>query len=321
MTRTIEKTGKSVEDALKAALSELGVSESEVDVEVLEMPSKGIFGFFGTKPARIKVTLKEVEVPAPEVVPEETAEKVFTEPPTVINFRVVPSLDTLPKVDAEFVEDEPAPVAEKSAVENEPAPSVEKSAVESEPAPSVEKSTVESEPAPVVAETPKVDNEPVEDKESCEREQIIERAKKFLTDIFKTVDVDLTINVREVDDNVFLDLAEKDSAWIIGKRGQTIDALQYLTNLAANRSLEEKVRFILDVENYRERREETIIKLAKSVADRVVRIRQDIKMEPMSRHERRIVHTTLQENKRVETHSYGEEPYRYVVVSLKRKGK
>ncbi|MBR5914216.1 MAG: protein jag [Selenomonadaceae bacterium] len=295
MAKTIEKTGKSVEDALQVALSELGLSESEVDVEVLEMPSKGIFGFFGNKPARIKVTVKEVEVPAPEVVPEEPVEKVVIEPPTVVKFRVVPSLDTLPKVDAEFVEEKPSDDIEKSAVGNEPAPTVE--------------------------ETPKVDNEPVEDKESCEREQIIERAKKFLTDIYKAVDIDLTINVREVDGNIFLDLAEKDSAMIIGKHGQTIDALQYLTNLAANRSTEEKIRFILDVGNYRERREETIIKLAKSVADRVVRMRQDIKMEPMSRHERRIVHTTLQENKRVETHSYGEEPYRYVVVSLKRKGK
>ena len=283
MARTIEKTGKTVEDALRAALSELGVSESEVDVEVLETPSKGIFGFFGTKPARLKVTVKEI--PAPKSEPEE---KVVSEPPTVVNFRVVPSLDTLPKVDAEFVEE--------SAVEKA--------------------DNVETDSA-----VANVENEPVKEEVPFDREKVIERAKTFLTELFKAINVDLTINVREVDDNVILDLQEKDSSMIIGKRGQTIDALQYLTNLAANRSSEEKVRFILDVENYRERREETIIKLAKSVADRVIRIRQDVKMEPMSRHERRIVHTTLQENKRVETHSHGEEPYRYVVVSLKRKGK
>ena len=283
MTKTIEKTGKTVEDALRAALFELGVSESEVDVEVLETPSKGIFGFFGTKPARLKVTVKEI--PAPKSEPEE---KVVSEPPTVVNFRVVPSLDTLPKVDAEFVEE--------SAVEKA--------------------DNVETDSA-----VANVENEPVKEEVPFDREKVIERAKTFLIELFKAINVDLTINVREVDDNVILDLKEKDSSMIIGKRGQTIDALQYLTNLAANRSSEEKVRFILDVENYRERREETIIKLAKSVADRVIRIRQDVKMEPMSRHERRIVHTTLQENKRVETHSHGEEPYRYVVVSLKRKGK
>lgn len=285
MTKTIEKTGKTVEDALRAALSELGVNESEVDVEVLETPSKGIFGFFGTKPARLKVTVKEIPAPKSEPEPEE---KVVSEPPTVVNFRVVPSLDTLPKVDAEFVEE--------SAVEKV--------------------DNVETDSA-----VANVENEPVKEEVPFDREKVIERAKTFLTELFKAINVDLTINVREVDDNVILDLQEKDSSMIIGKRGQTIDALQYLTNLAANRSSEEKVRFILDVENYRERREETIIKLAKSVADRVIRIRQDVKMEPMSRHERRIVHTTLQENKRVETHSHGEEPYRYVVVSLKRKGK
>ena len=289
MAKTIEKTGKTVEDALKAALAELGVNESEVDVEVLETPSKGIFGFFGSKPARIKVTVKETPPPVEKI------EENVGEPPTVVKFRVVPGLADIPKVDAEFVEDEPAPPAEKFVIEDEPAPKVE--------------------------EESKVESEPVEEEKTFDREEVIERAKKFLTDIYKAIDIDLKINVREVDDNVVLDLVEKDSALIIGKRGQTIDALQYLTNLAANRASDEKVRFILDVENYRERREETIIKLAKSVADRVVRIRQDIKMEPMSRHERRIVHTTLQENKRVETHSHGEEPYRYVVVSLKRKSK
>ena len=282
MARTIEKTGKTVEDALKAAITELGVTESEVDVEILETPSKGIFGFFGTKPARIKVTLKEVTAPVEEVVEE------VVEPPTVVNFKVVPGLKDLPKVDAEFVEQEDIPKVDKQA-----------------------KADL----------APKFDEKSTADKISFNREQIIDRAKNFLTELFNAINLDLTINVIEVDDNVVLDLKVSDSALLIGKRGQTIDALQYLTNLAANRSSEDKVRFIIDVENYRKRREETVIKLAKSVADRVVRIRQDIKMEPMSRHERRIVHTTLQDNKRVETHSHGEDPYRYVVVSFKRKNK
>lgn len=287
MAKTIEKTGKSVEDALKAALSELGVSESEVNVEVLETPSKGIFGFFGTKPARIKVTVKEVPAPV-EKVPEDVGE-----PPTTVNFKVVPNLQNLPKVDEEFVEEDKISESDK------------KSEVTDAQVDNV--ATVESGPA--------------KEEINFDREQVIDKAKKFLTDVFNAIHVDVTINVREDDGNIILDLSDKDSALLIGKRGQTIDALQYLTNLAANRSSEEKIRFILDVANYRERREETVIKLAKSIADRVVRMRQDIKMEPMSRHERRLVHTTLQDNKRVETHSHGEDPYRYVVVSLKRKGK
>lgn len=278
MAKMIEKTGKSVDDALQSALTELGVSADEVDVEVLETPSKGIFGIFGlfgAKPARIRVTLKEL--------PKSTApavEEKVPEPPTIVNFKFVPDIDSIPKVDAEFKDD-----TEKAADEIVP---------------------------------PAAEN--VEGTENVfDRAEIIVKAKNFLADIFNAMKIDVAISVREDDSNIILDLAGKDSALLIGKRGQMIDALQYLTNLAANRASDDKVRFILDVENYRERREETLIKMAKNVADRVARIRQEVKMEPMSRHERRIIHTALQDNKRVETHSFGEDPYRYVVVSPVRK--
>ena len=287
MATIIEKTGKSVEEALQLALNELGVSADEVDVEVLETPSKGIFGIlglFGAKPARIRVTLKEIpQTPAPAV-----AENV-SEPPTIVNFKFVPDIDSLPKVDAEFKDDEVT--TDNSQIEKS-----------------------DDEVVPPAAES-------VEGTENIfDRAEVIVKAKIFLTDIFNAMKIEVAINVREDDSNVILDLVGKDSALLIGKRGQMIDALQYLTNLAANRAAEDKVRFILDVENYRERREETLIKMAKNVADRVARIKQEVKMEPMSRHERRIIHTALQDNKRVETHSFGEDPYRYVVVSpVKRK--
>lgn len=280
MAKMIEKTGKSVDEALNAALDELGVSKDDVDVEVLETPSKGIFGLFGTKPARIKVTVKEPPKSSSTQI-DDGAEKVDVTPSTV-SFQLVQNLDTLPKVDAEFKpEDE------------------------------------------ILAFNPKVTV--AADKHSAEknlnRAEAIDKAKTFLTDMFNAMNVEVNINIREVDDNIILDLVSKDSAFIIGKRGQMIDALQYVTNLAANHASDNPVRFILDVENYRKRREETLIKMAKSVADRVTRIKQSVKMEPMSRHERRIIHTTLQNHKRVETHSYGEDPHRYIVVSPKKKSK
>lgn len=280
MAKMIEKTGKSVDEALNAALDELGVSKDDVDVEVLETPSKGIFGLFGTKPARIKVTVKEPPKSSSTQI-DDGAEKVDVTPSTV-SFQLVQNLDTLPKVDAEFKpEDE------------------------------------------ILAFNPKVTVSA--DKHSAEknlnRAEAIDKAKTFLTDMFNAMNVEVNINIREVDDNIILDLVSKDSAFIIGKRGQMIDALQYVTNLAANHASDNPVRFILDVENYRKRREETLIKMAKSVADRVTRIKQSVKMEPMSRHERRIIHTTLQNHKRVETHSYGEDPHRYIVVSPKKKNK
>ena len=280
MVKMIEKTGKSVDEALQAALDELGVGKDDVDVEVLDTPSKGIFGIFGNKPARIKVTVKEPPKTSSTQI-DDDAEKVDVTPSTV-SFQLVQNLDTLPKVDAEFKpEDELLAFNPKVTV-----------ATEKNPA----------------------------DK-NFNRAEVIDKAKTFLTDMFNAMNVEVTINIREVDDNIILDLVSKDSAFIIGKRGQMIDALQYVTNLAANHASDNPVRFILDVENYRKRREETLIKMAKSVADRVTRIKQSVKMEPMSRHERRIIHTALQDHKRVETHSYGEDPHRYIVVSPKKKSK
>lgn len=270
MGRTIEKTGKSVDDALKEALTELGVGKDDVDVEVLESPSKGIFGIFGTKPARIKVSLKEAD--ALETLPPIQGE-ITGAPATVVSFQFVQELSTLPKVD----DDE-----------------------------ETETETV-TEIAPTVVVL-----------EPFDRKKVINAARKFLSDVFSAMKVDVTMSLREVDSNVIIDLSEKNSAFLIGSHGQTLDALQYLTNLAANRASEEKVRFILDVENYRERREEMLKKMARSAAERAVHTKQEVKMEVMSRHERRIIHTTLQDNRRVETQSVGEEPYRYVVVSPKK---
>ena len=287
----IEKTGKSVEDALQLALEELGVGKNDVDVEILETPSKGIFGLFGifgAKPARIKVTVKEPPKSSSAQNDEVNVNEKVDVTPATVSFQLVQNLETLPKVDEEFKPQDEILTAN---------------------------------PKVTVATEKNISNdENISNNENVfNRDEVIDRAKTFLTDMFNAINVEVTINVRESDENIILDLASKESAFIIGKRGQMIDALQYVTNLAANRASDNPVRFILDVENYRKRREETLIKMAKSVADRVTRIKQSVKMEPMSRHERRIIHTALQDHKRVETHSYGEDPHRYIVVSPKKK--
>ena len=295
MATTIEKTGKTVEDAVKAALDELGVTENEVNVQVLETPSKGIFGIFGAKPARIKVTLKE-KPPLPSNVEEikvNVAPKVISTDSVEVKFKSVPSLDTLPDITKKFEEEKPVEekVIDEKVIDEKP--------VETEETPPVEK----------------VEEEETVEPKHFNRDSVIETAKNFLHDVFEAMDLDLSIEVKEDEENVVLDLKIYDSLFLTGKRGQLLDALQYLTNLAANRGSEEKIRFVLDVDNYRARREETLQKVAKSVAEKVIRIKQDVKLEPMSRHERRIIHTILQNNKRVETHSHGEEPFRYIVVS------
>ena len=259
MARVIEKTGKTIEEAIRAAVAELGVEESELEIEVLEEPSKKFLGLFGGTPAKIRATVKVISPPPIEVV--KPVEPVKVEEPAQ-------------------VEETPAPVIE---------PVLEPSPVEE---------TSEAEPV--------------------DREQVINAAEKFLQDVFATMKLEVTIEVQDAEDGCLFNLSGKGLGVLIGKHGQALDALQYLLNLSVNRKHDEKIYFTLDVEDYRNRRAEAVTKLAKSVAERAIKTRKEIKLEPMSRHERKIIHTVLQENNRVETHSAGEEPYRYVIVSPKR---
>ena len=245
MATIIEKSGRDVEEALQAALNELGVTAADVDVEILESPSKGLFFGFGAKPAKIRVTLKDK--------PVEIVEEKISEPAEVIEEKIV---------------------------------------------------------------------EPVEEN-IFNRDKIISDAKNFLADVFRAMNVQAEINVYADDsDEIIFDLVGKSMGVLIGKHGQTLDALQYLVNLSANKfDSEQKLHFILDVENYRQRRTESLQNLAKGVAQQVSRTHKDIKLEPMNRHERRVIHTALQDNNRVETHSFGEDPYRYIVVSPKKRSR
>ena len=133
----------------------------------------------------------------------------------------------------------------------------------------------------------------------------------------------ISSEVWQNEENVFdVELNGDDMGVLIGKRGQTLDSLQYLANLAANKGLvEDKVRIILDIENYRSRREDTLRRLAMRLADKVRRTGERIVLEPMNRHERKIIHMALQNNYRISTYSSGEEPYRKVVIELKRGGR
>ena len=261
MANVIEKTGKTIDDAVQAAADEFGVAVSELEYEILETPAKRLFGLFGETPAKIRASIK------------------VSEPPVEVE---------------------------------EPAPPVE------EPAP-VEETTVEQEQPAI---EPILEPSPVEEPEISERDRLIDAAEDFLQEVFAAMKLEVVIEVEEFDDSVELNLSGKGLGVLIGRRGQALDALQYLLNLAVNRkSADEKIFFTLDVEDYRRRREEALIKLAKGVAERAIKTRREVRLEPMSRHERKIIHTVLQDNDRVETHSSGEEPYRYVIVTPVRRGK
>ena len=275
MANVIEMTGKTVDEAIQAAAQMLGVNADQLDVEVLELPAKRLFGLFGETPAKVRATLKEV---------------ASVEKPA-------------------HVEQKPA-VAEAA---EEVAP-VEKPAV----AEAVEEPVPVEEPAEEVIE-PILAPSPADDNQAAEA---LDKAKTFLADVFNAMKLDIEIDVTETDYGYLFELNGKGLGVLIGRHGQALDSLQYLLNLAANRrDAEEKIHFTLDVEGYRDRRSEALEKLALNMAERAIKTRRDVRLEPMNRHERKVIHTALQDNNRVETHSAGTEPYRYVIITPTKRGR
>ncbi|KXG73845.1 RNA-binding cell elongation regulator Jag/EloR [Thermotalea metallivorans] len=204
--RFTEKTAKTVEEAVKSALAELKVTEDKVEIEVLEAPSKGIFGIIGTRQARVRV-------------------KVIDNPQ--------------------------------------------------------------------------------------------ETAVSFLKDVLKTMGLEAQYKTKIKGDTLYVDLFGKDMGILIGRRGQTLDSLQYLVSLVVNKEREQYLRVVLDTEDYRRKREQTLIRLANRLAQKVKNSKRDIVLEPMNPYERRIIHSALQNHPYVETKSQGEEPYRKVIITAK----
>ena len=157
-------------------------------------------------------------------------------------------------------------------------------------------------------------------KAAVKKSSVEEVARVFLNDVFQAMNMEVAIDIKynEEEKNMDIELSGNEMGVLIGKRGQTLDALQYLTNLAVNKNSEEYVKVKIDTEDYRKRRRETLENLAKNIAYKVKRTKRPVSLEPMNPFERRVIHSTLQNDKFVTTHSEGEEPYRHVVVTLKK---
>ena len=155
----------------------------------------------------------------------------------------------------------------------------------------------------------------------CKRFSAEESVKEFLKSVFQAMDltVEIVVKVNEEDKLIEVDLKGEDMGILIGKRGQTLDSLQYLTNLAVNKNSENYYKVKVDTEDYRKRRKDTLENLAKNIAYKVKRTKRSVALEPMNPFERRVIHSALQNDRFVTTHSEGEEPYRHVVVTLKNK--
>lgn len=298
---TKEYSAKTVDEAITKACIDLGMSSDQLNIEVVNEGSTGFLGF-GSKPALIRVTPKteeEIHKASESVKSENTAD---TEPHPA----------------------EKAAEEEKKAPETEPVQAKDTTAPSKKPdakteAPKVQKKqNVSGEDSDRAHEKngKRHNDEPVERSE--EEIQILkDSAEKFLSSVFKAMDLPVNITMDyEPEDNVLaINFEGKDMGILIGKRGQTLDSLQYLTSLVVNRSGGQFVRIKLDTEDYRRRRKETLENLANNIARKVKKTGRPVSLEPMNPYERRIIHSCLQSNRYVETYSEGTEPYRYVVIS------
>ena len=284
MKGSIRVSAKTLDDAITEALIQLGVTSDRLEYEVIEKGSAGFLGI-GMKQAVIEAWKKEEE-------PEITAEDIIKE-----EFRAERQPEAPKK------KEKPARVKEET--KEEPAAEVKKETA-AEPAAAKEEP---EEAAPVKKE---VELAKVED-------QTIEAVSQFINDTLKAMNMEVKTSASIDEDGALcIDMEGEHMGILIGKRGQTLDALQYLANRVANKHQDGYVRVKLDTENYRARREETLKHLAKNIAHKVKRNRRPVALEPMNPYERRIIHSALQSDPYVTTHSEGEEPYRKVVVTLKR---
>ena len=316
---SFEASAKTVEEAIELGLNELGVSIGDVDVMVLEEGSKGLFGLFGSRPAKVRLTVKEAEE---DLLGDLRAdiekrwngkkeEKAAKPAPKAVEKKPAPKAEKKP---------EEKPV-EKKAAEKKPAEKkpVEKKIPEKKPVEETEtaEEAPAEKPAPVaVLEKPEVT---ILADDAIEEGSSVAIARDFLKEITKLMGVEVEISMgQDAEGNVYGQMTGDTLGILIGRRGETLDALQYLTSLKVNRGKEGYTRVTLDTENYRARREDTLMRLANRMANRAVKTGRRVSLEPMNPYERRIIHSALQANDRVDTHSEGDEPNRHVVITLKK---
>lgn len=318
----IEVSAKNVDEAITKACIALGVSSDRLDIQVVSEGSSGFLGF-GSKPAVIKAKKKE----EPEVKAEEKAEEKPEEP-------VQATKDIKEGKEADKArEDKKADAAsdevrkdykkdykkdfrkdyKKDFKKDYKKDSFQKNSYQKD---SYQKADVQEGAAP--ARVIKEVVIPVKTEEEIAAMKA--SASKFLEGVFRAMElpVEITMEYSKEEGCLNIDFAGQDMGILIGKRGQTLDSLQYLTSLVVNKDQDGYVRVKLDTEDYRKRRKETLENLAKNIAFKVKRTRKSVSLEPMNPYERRIIHSALQGNRYVETHSEGNEPYRHVVVTYKR---
>lgn len=286
--KTVRIKAKTVEAAVEEGLKQLGITRAEAVVHVVEKPSTGLFGLLHKKMAVVDISAPEIPAEPEEAAEAPAAEETRTD-----------------GVPAEAPAAEPAePKAEES-----------EAVSEAEPEEAGEEKTAEPEDAPAEEVPEEKEEEKPFDPE--EQKKVAEEARKFLENVFRGMDLPVIMECMMNEERILFSLHGEGLGILIGKHGQTLDALQYLTNLAAGKAAHGRYFVMLDVENYRERRKDTLEALAKRLAGKVKRTGEPVKLEPMPAGERRIIHLALQDDDAVITESEGEAPYRYITIRRK----
>ena len=380
--RSQEFTGKTTQEAIDAGLAAFGVTIADVHVDVLQEGAKGLFGLFGSKPARVRLTVMEEDreddhglsdllgsfslnenqkKPKPASVPKaapaqkaEAPKAQKAEAPKAQKAEQAPKAAPAPKTEAPKAAPTPVPKAApapkaEQAPKAAPAPKAEPAAaaepaVKAEPAAKAEKKPegeaapkAERKPRPPRQKKPKTEQPAAEAEEKAyqpmepartftpteppvlfDEATPAGRAQRFLLDVTDRMGVKVDVYVDDsVENSLYIHMIGDTLGILIGRRGETLDALQYLTSLQVNKGREGYIRVTLDTENYRANREDSLRRLAQRMANRAQKTGRRVVLEPMNPYERRVLHTALQNHPAVTTHSEGEEPNRRVVIMLK----
>ena len=370
--RSQEFTGKTTQEAIDAGLAAFGVTIADVHVDVLQEGAKGLFGLFGSKPARVRLTVMEEDreddhglsdllgsfslnenqkKPKPASVPK-AAPAQKAEAPKAPKAEQAPKAAPAPKTEAPKAAPAPVPKAApaqktEQAPKAAPAQKAEPAAA-AEPAAKAEKKPegeaapkAERKPRPPRQKKPKPEQKAEQPAAEAEEKayQPMEpartftpteppvlfdeatpagRAQRFLLDVTDRMGVKVDVYVDDsVENSLYIHMIGDTLGILIGRRGETLDALQYLTSLQVNKGREGYIRVTLDTENYRAKREDSLRRLAQRMANRAQKTGRKVVLEPMNPYERRVLHTALQNHPAVTTHSEGEEPNRRVVIMLK----
>lgn len=341
--KTYEASAKTKEEAIDAGLEALGVSISDVTVEVIDEGSKGLFGLFGSRLAKVRLTVKETEDdPLADLLNDKPAPKPERKPAPAREERQ-PRPERKPdapkperKTEASKADAAEAPKPEKKpeAAENTAEPKPERKPRQPKPK-QPRQPKAEQEKKPETDKKPEQEKKPLPPKAPVKpiekpvvtmipdaevvADSAAGKAQAFLKELTHLMGVEVEVAVGlDEEGNVFVRMTGDTLGILIGRRGETLDALQYLTSLKVNRGQEGYTRVTLDTENYRAKREDTLVRLANRMANRAVKTGRKVSLEPMNPYERRIIHSALQANEAVDTHSEGDEPNRHVVITLRK---